>query len=403
MSRGIYTRLSVMMFIEFFIWGAWFVTLATYLNEIGFTGSQIGYTYLMNNIAAIITPFFVGMIADRFFASEKVMALLHIAGGIVMFYAAGITTVGLLIFSLLLYNLCYMPTVSLANAISFHQMESPSQEFPRVRVWGTIGWIVAGLMITFIQFTYFAGVEASAVPMKMAAVASIVMGLYSLTLPHTPPKDAGKKLSVADVLGLKALRLLKDRSFLIFALSSLLISIPLAFYYNFTNRFLNDLGMQGVAAKQSMGQMSEVIFMLLMPWFLARLGVKKMLLIGMLSWVLRYALFAGGDMGSMIWMLYLGILLHGICYDFFFVTGQIYVDNKADVEIRASAQGFIALITYGVGIGLGSLVSGQIVDYYTVNEVVRWSAVWWVPGIFAAAVALLFAVTFKDEVTVKAS
>ncbi len=403
MSRGIYTRLSVMMFIEFFIWGAWFVTLATYLNEIGFTGSQIGYTYLMNNIAAIITPFFVGMIADRFFASEKVMALLHIAGGIVMFYAAGITTVGLLIFSLLLYNLCYMPTVSLANAISFHQMESPSQEFPRVRVWGTIGWIVAGLMITFIQFTYFAGVEASAVPMKMAAVASIVMGLYSLTLPHTPPKDAGKKLSVADVLGLKALRLLKDRSFLIFALSSLLISIPLAFYYNFTNRFLNDLGMQGVAAKQSMGQMSEVIFMLLMPWFLARLGVKKMLLIGMLSWVLRYALFAGGDMGSMIWMLYLGILLHGICYDFFFVTGQIYVDNKADVEIRASAQGFIALITYGVGIGLGSLVSGQIVDYYTANEVVRWSAVWWVPGIFAAAVALLFAVTFKDEVTVKAS
>ncbi len=403
MSRGIYTRLSVMMFIEFFIWGAWFVTLATYLNEIGFTGSQIGYTYLMNNIAAIITPFFVGMIADRFFASEKVMALLHIAGGIVMFYASGITTVGLLIFSLLLYNLCYMPTVSLANAISFHQMESPSQEFPRVRVWGTIGWIVAGLMITFIQFNYFAGVEASAVPMKMAAIASIVMGLYSLTLPHTPPKDAGKKLSVADVLGLKALRLLKDRSFLIFALSSLLISIPLAFYYNFTNRFLNDLGMQGVAAKQSMGQMSEVIFMLLMPWFLARLGVKKMLLIGMLSWVLRYALFAGGDMGSMIWMLYLGILLHGICYDFFFVTGQIYVDNKADVEIRASAQGFIALITYGVGIGLGSLVSGQIVDYYTVNEVVRWSAVWWVPGIFAAAVALLFAVTFKDEVTVKAS
>ncbi len=400
MNRGIYTRLSVMMFIEFFIWGAWFVTLGTYLKKIGFSGSETGYTYLMNNIAAIITPFFVGMIADRFFASEKVMALLHLAGGIVMFYAASITTVGLLISTLLLYNLCYMPTVSLANTISFHQMDSPSQEFPRVRVWGTIGWIVAGLAITFIQFNFLKSVEASAVPMKMAAVASIIMGFYSLTLPHTPPKDAGKKLTIADVLGLKALRLLKDRSFLIFALSSLLISIPLAFYYNFTNRFLNDLGMQGVAAKQSMGQMSEVIFMLLMPWFLARLGVKKMLLIGMLSWVLRYALFASGDTGSMVWMLYLGILLHGICYDFFFVTGQIYVDNKADVEIRASAQGFIALITYGVGIGLGSLVSGPIVDYYTANEIVRWSAVWWVPGIFAAAVALLFAVTFKDDVEV---
>ncbi len=397
MSTKSYAQLSVMMFLQFFVWGAWFVTLGTYLFKIGFTGGQVGNTYLMNNIAAIIAPFFVGMIADRFFASQKVMGVLHLLGGVFMFLATGIKDPATLIPTLLLYNLCYMPTLALVNAVSFNQMDNPGAQFPKVRVWGTIGWIVAGLVITFGLSSMTAEVEASDTPMKMAAVASILMGLYSFTLPNTPPRNVGKGVSVGEVLGLKALRLLKERNFLIFVLSSLLISIPLAFYYNFTNPFLNELGMTGVAAKQSMGQMSEVIFMVLMPLFFVRLGVKKMLLVGMLAWVVRYAFFANGNLGSLEWMLYAGILLHGICYDFFFVTGQIYVDKKASSDIRASAQGFIALITYGVGIGLGSWFSGQIVEAYTAAGGVKdWPTIWLIPCAFALFISVLFMLTFKD-------
>jgi nucleoside transporter len=386
-----------MMFLQFFIWGAWFVTLGTHLGNIGFTGSQIGYTYLMNNIAAIISPFFVGMIADRYFASQKVMGVLHLLGALIMFLSADVTNVGPLIFGLLLYNLAYMPTLALVNAVSFHQMKSPDAEFPRVRVWGTIGWIVAGLTITLIQFKFLADVEKSSMPLKMAAIASVLMGLYSFTLPNTPPQNVGKEVSAGEVLGVKALRLMKERSFFIFVLCSLLISIPLAFYYSFANQFLNELGMQGVAGKQTMGQMSEVIFMILMPWFLVRLGVKKTLLVGMLAWMVRYALFANGNLGPSVWMLYAGILLHGICYDFFFVTGQIYTDRKASKDIRASAQGFIALITYGVGLGIGSAFGGNIVDAFTVNGVKNWAMIWLIPSAFAAVVALFFALTFKDS------
>ena len=397
MDGKTYWRLSLMMFLEFFVWGSWFVTLATHLGQIGFTGTQIGYAYLMNNIAAIISPFFVGMIADRYFASQKVMGVLHLIGAIILYLSADITTVGALIFGLLLYNLTYMPTLALVNAVSFRQMRSPGAEFPKVRVWGTIGWIAAGLVITFILSNYYGDVEKSSVPLKMGAIASVLMGLYSFTLPNTPPQNVDKKVSVGEVLGLKTLRLLGERPFFIFVLCSLLISVPLAFYYNFTNLFLNDLGMQGAAAKQSLGQVSEVFFMILMPFFFVRLGVKKMLLVGMLAWVVRYAFFANGNLGSAEWMLYAGILLHGVCYDFFFVTGQIYVDKKASSENRASAQGFIALITYGVGIGLGSILSGKVVDAFTVGGVKDWKTIWWVPCVLAAVIALFFALTFKDK------
>jgi nucleoside transporter len=402
MDSKTYTRLSVMMFLEFFVWGAWFVTLGTYLGKgIGFTNGQIGYAFLMNNIAAIISPFFIGMVADRFFASQKVMGVLHVLGAAVLYLFSDVTTFGWLICGLLLYNLTYMPTLALVNNISFHQMQEPDSQFPKVRVWGTIGWIAAGLSITYVLARFYPKVEASAVPMKMAAVASIVMGLYSFTLPNTPPQNVGKKVSAGEVLGLKALRLMRERSFFVFVLCSLLISIPLAFYYNFTNPFLNDLKMPGAAAKQSYGQMSEVIFMVLMPFFFVRLGVKKMLLVGMLAWVVRYALFAYGNLGSATWMIYGGILLHGVCYDFFFVTGQIYVDRKAPREIRASAQGFIALITYGVGIGLGSIVSGKVGDAVTTNGVTDWRMFWLIPCMFAAVITLFFALTFRDRISDK--
>ncbi|MFL6277749.1 MAG: MFS transporter, partial [Blastocatellia bacterium] len=313
------------------------------------------------------------------------------------------TAFGPLLFGLLLYNLTYMPTLALVNAISFRQMDTPEQQFPKVRVWGTLGWIVAGLVISFILTkSYGEGVERTAVPLKMAALASFILGLYSFTLPSTPPQNAGKKISAGEVLGLKALRLMKQKSFFIFVLCSLLISIPLAFYYSFTNLYLNDLGMQGVAAKQSLGQMSEVGFMILMPVFFARLGVKKMLLVGMLAWVVRYAFFATGNLGPLEWMLYAGILLHGVCYDFFFVTGQIYVDKKASRDVRASAQGFITLVTYGVGLGLGTVIAGYLVEAFTKTSaagrpVYDWKAIWWIPAVFAAAVALFFALTFNDR------
>ena len=417
MDGKTYWRLSIMMFLEFFVWGAWFVTLGTHLGQLGFSGSEIGYAYLMNNIAAIISPFFIGLIADRFFASQKVMGVLHIIGAVVLYFSADLTAFGPLILGLFLYNLTYMPTLALVNAVSFRQMQSPDAQFPKVRVWGTIGWITAGLVITFIQFNYYADIEKSAVPMKMAAIASVLLGLYSFTLPNTPPQNVGKETTVGEVLGLKTLRLLREKSFFIFVLCSLLISIPLAFYYSFTNLYLNELGMQGVAAKQSMGQMSEILFMILLPFFLVRLGVKKMLLIGMLAWVARYFLFASGGnpiinitsltadqlMGSLVpvAMLYAGILLHGICYDFFFVTGQIYVDQKAPREIRASAQGFIALITYGVGIGLGTVLAGQVVDAFTVNGVKDWKTIWYIPCVLAAAISLFFALTFNDRTASK--
>lgn len=397
MNSKIRIQLSAMMFLQFFVWGAWFVTLSTYLTTIGFEGLFVGRAYLMNNIAAVISPFFVGMIADRFFSSQKLMGFLHLLGAAVMFWATGVTEVGPLIGILLLYNVCYMPTLALVNAISFNQMKNPDKEFPGIRVWGTLGWIGAGLTILLIQTSFFEGVETSNLPMKLAAGVSILLGLYSFSLPDTPPKMAGEKVTVGEVLGLKALRLMKDGSFALFVICSFLISIPLAFYYNFTNVFLNESGMTGVAGKMTMGQMSEILFMILMPFFFSRLGVKKMLLFGMMAWVVRYILFALGNNDVLVWMYYVGILLHGICYDFFFVTGQIYVDKKATKDIRASAQGFITLITYGLGIGVGSEVSGRIVSAYTTDGARDWSGIWWVPAIFALVIVIFFALSFKDN------
>lgn len=391
-----YSQLSFMMFLQFFIWGAWFVTLGNYLANIGFSGTEIGSAYLMNNIGAIISPFFIGLVADRFFPSEKVMGVLHLLGGITLYLVSDLTMAGPIIVGLLIYNACYMPTLALVNTVSFNLMDNPDAQFPKVRVWGTLGWIIAGLVITFILSDQVGNVEATSTPMKLAAGASILMGLYSFTLPHTPAPKAGSKPGIRDILGLDALALLRDKSFAVFVLCSLLISIPLAFYYAFTNLFLNEQGMEGVAATMSLGQASEVIFMVLMPLFFRKLGVKWMLLVGMLAWGVRYAFFASGDLSSGAWMLYAGILLHGICYDFFFVTGQIYVDRKADKSIRASAQGFIALVTYGVGLAIGSSTAGIVVDYFTHDGVKDWSMIWWTPCILAILIALLFALVFDE-------
>ena len=276
-------------------------------------------------------------------------------------------------------------------------MTAPDKQFPKIRVWGTIGWIFAGLLITFVLGTQIENVEATSLPMKMAALGSIILGAYCFTLPNTPPRSKGKKVNLGDIFGFEAFALLKDKSFAIFSVCSLLISIPLAFYYAFANLYLNEIGMTAVAAKMTLGQVSEVGFMLLMPFFFRRLGVKWMLLVGMLAWAFRYVLFAVGDMGSMVSLLYLGILLHGVCYDFFFVTGQVYVDKKADPSIRSSAQGFIAFLTYGVGLALGTSLSGNVVDAFTTDGVKNWSAIWMTPCLIALVVSFLFAISFNDR------
>ena len=397
MNPRVRIQLSVMMFLQFFIWGAWCVTMGTYLGKIGFQGSDIGRAYSTTAWAAMISPFFVGMVADRFFSTERILGVLHILGGVLMFLASQVTAPGLFFWVLLGYALCYMPTLALTNSLSFHQMKDPGKEFPGIRVLGTIGWIVVGWIIGLLK------IEATAIPLRIAAGASILMGVYCFFLPHTPPQSTGKKITVRDVLGLEALSLMREPSFLIFVLSSLLICIPLAFYYNFTNLFLNESGMVNAAGKMTFGQMSEIFFMLVMPFFFVRLGVKKMLLIGMLCWAARYALFAYGDNAGLVWMYYLGILVHGVCYDFFFVTGQIYVDKKAPVAIRASAQGFIAFVTLGVGMAIGANVSGWVVQHYQIMKGTAvashlWKQTWLVPAVMAFLVAVVFAVLFRDRV-----
>jgi nucleoside transporter len=386
-------KLSAMMFLQYFIWGAWYVTVGTWMGTtLQFDGTQIGQVYGTTALAAMISPFFVGMVADRFFATEKVLAVLHLAGGIAMYFASLQTTFAGFYPLLLVHTLCYMPTLALTNAISFHNMADPSREFPRVRVLGTIGWIVVGFILGRLR------IEATAVPLQIAAGASMLMAAYCLFLPHTPPKARGQKVTARDVLGLDALALLRDRSFAVFILGSFLLCIPLQFYYAFTNLFLNEVGMSEPAAKMTLGQVSEIGFMLIMPFMLVRLGIKNVMMIGMAAWSLRYVLFGFGDAGSLIWMLYLGIILHGICYDFFFVTGQIYVDQKADLRIRGAAQGFIAFVTLGVGMYIGAWASGAVVDAYTLPDGTRnWDAIWMVPAVGAGVVLLIFAVFFRPE------
>jgi nucleoside transporter len=394
MSPTTRIKLSILMFLEYFVWGTWYVTMGPYLNEtLKFNGSQQGLAYGATALAAIVSPFFVGMVADRFFATEKILAVLHLAGGVLLFYVSTLDRFGTFYPVLLIYTLCYMPTLALANSLSFRQMSDPGKEFPGIRVLGTIGWIVAGYVIGVLGFGTSAGM------FQTAAAASIGLGLYSFALPHTPPTSVGHAVTMRDILGLDALALMKERSFLIFVLGSFLICIPLQFYYGLAGTFLSEIGVANVSSKMTLGQWSEIGFMLLMPFFFVRLGVKWMLIVGMIAWTIRYTLFALGDAAGGMWMLYSGILLHGICYDFFFVTGQIYVDKKAPSHLRSAAQGFIAFVTLGLGMFIGSLVFGPVLDANVIAGPIPhdWGKIWIVPAAFAAVVLVLFAVLFNDR------
>ena len=396
MTSSVRVKLSAMMFLQYFVWGAWYVTMGTWLGEtLHFSGEQIGLAAGTTALAAMISPFFVGMVADRFMATERILAALHLLGGIVLFYASTQTTFGGFYGVLLIYTLCYMPTLALSNSLSFRQMQDPGVEFPPIRVLGTIGWIAAGLAIGTL------GLEATATPLQIAGGASILLGLFCLALPHTPPmpQEGPAKAGhyIRGILGLDALKLMGERSFAVFVIGSFLICIPLQFYYAFANMFLNEIHVANAASKMTLGQVSEIFFMLVMPWFFRRLGVKWMLLIGMLAWTARYAFFAFGTRADLVWMLYAGILLHGICYDFFFVTGQIYVDKKAPGDLRAAAQGFIAFVTLGVGMFIGSWASGRVVDAFREGAGHDWQRIWMVPAGGALVVLLLFAFFFTSS------
>ncbi len=403
MKTGTAIQLSLMMFLEFFIWGGWFVSLGTFLgNNLNATAPETAMAFSTQSWGAIIAPFIIGLIADRYFNAERILGFLHLVGAALMYLMYQTADFGTFYPYVLGYMIAYMPTLALVNSVAMNQMSDPTRQFSLVRVFGTIGWIVAGLVISYVfHWDDQQGIADGALKYTflMTAIASGALGLFSFTLPKTPPRAKGQEgTSLTAILGLDALQLLKNRNFLLFFLASVLICIPLAFYYQNTNPFLTEIGVDNPTGKMTIGQASEVLFMLLLPFFFKRFGFKNTILVGMLAWTVRYLLFAYGDAGEQFYMLLIGIALHGICYDFFFVSGQIYTDSKAGEKYKSSAQGLITLATYGVGMLIGFWVAGQITEFYITGDKEHdWQQIWTLPAIFAGGVFLLFALFFKNE------
>lgn len=393
MKSGVFVKLSAMMLLQYFVWGSWYVTMGTYMSTfLGSSGIQIGAAYSALAIATMISPFFVGMVADRFFAAEKLMSVLHLFGGVLLFLATYIQNNTVFYWVILVYSLAYMPTIALSNSIAFQQMTDPGKQFPWIRVFGTIGWIVAGIMIAQL------GIEKTPSTFHMAAIASVALGMISLVLPHTPPKG---KASASSALGTDAFVLFRDKPYMIFFIAAILVCIPLSFYYGFANLFLNEAGMTNAAGQMIWGQVSEAVFILAIPFLFNNIGVKKMLLLGMSAWILRYVCFAYGNSDANLWMLYAGIVLHGICYDFFFVTGYMYTEKKAGEKIKNAAQGLFTFATYGLGMFIGTLFSGFTADYYISDGVHLWKQIWFVPAFIALAVLLYFILFFREKENTK--
>lgn len=393
-----------MMFLQFFVWGSWFVTLGAFLgNNLNATGAETAMAFSTQSWGAIIAPLLVGLVADRYFNAERVLGLLHLTGAGLMFLLYGAGDFGDFYPLLLAYMICYMPTLALVNSVAFRQLSDTAAQFGKIRLWGTIGWIVAGLMISF-AFSWDSQQGVAEGLLKntfmMAGIASLVLGVFSFTLPNTPPVPAkNESSSVMQALGLDALSVLRDRNLALFFVMSVLICIPLAFYYQYASPFLIESGVSNPTGKMTLGQVSEVLFMLMLPVFLTRYGIKFTLLLGMFAWALRYLLFAYGNADELVWMFIVGIALHGICYDFFFVAGQIYTDSKAGEQFKSSAQGLLTLATYGLGMLIGFWAAGKIADQYASDSIGRWETIWLYPAGFALLVAIIFLLAFKDRLS----
>jgi len=383
-------QLMAMMFLLYFIWGSWYGQMSKYMfSELHATGVQVGSAYAAFSIAMIIAPFFVGLIADRYFAAQKVLGILSLAGAVFLYILTGIKDADTFFWVILAYCITFAPTMALTTSIAMSHVKDSEKDFPTIRVMGTVAWIVVSNIIGYY------GLGNSVRIFEISMVTAAILGVYSFFLPNTPPKPS-TNTSFSAILGLDAFKLFKDRSFAIFFISSLLICIPLSFYYAMANPSLTDSGMTNVENKMSLGQASEVVFMLLIPLAFARLGVKWMLIVGLIAWIIRFVGFGYGDASSE-WLLYMAIVLHGVCYDFFFVTGQIYTDSKAGEKYRSSAQGLIAIATYGIGMGIGSWIAGIVADMYTVEGVKNWTSIWMVPAGIAAVVLVLFVLFFQDN------
>lgn len=386
MSRQLYFRLSLMQFLQYLIWGSWYVTLGTYLlKTLHFTGPQVGLVYGATAIAATITPFFMGVLADRLFSTEKLLSILHIVGGVVMWAASYLTSFEWFYPTLILYTMLYMPTFTLTSSLSLHHVKDATRDFPRVRVWGSLSWIIIGLVIGYMD------IEQEVLPMRISAVFSFIHGLYCLTLPHTPPQPQPNKFALRDVFGKEVLELLQRREILILIIALALIRIPSSFYYSFVNPFLNEIGVSNAAGKMTIGQVTEVLMMLLLPWFLQKIRLRYIIAIGLTIWGGRYLLFAWGGDSHWHWMLYLGIVVHGIAFNFATLSSQIFIDRQVPNHMRSTAQGFITFVTMGFGAFLGSYVAGHIVEGYTLTDGTHdWSSIWQWPGWFGLAVAAGF-------------
>jgi nucleoside transporter len=391
----------------------------TFLGTLEIEASLRGTAYAATGVAAIISPFIVGMIADRFFPTQKVYGWLHILGGASLLMIGQSTSWESFYPYLLIHLVFYMPTLALANSLSFQNMMDPQREFPPIRTLGTIGWIASGILvgssffengIYHLSWPAFLGgspppngwssIAYTSGTFEIGAIASFALGLYAFSLPNTPPKMKGKTVSVGEILGLKAFRLMKDRSFAVFIFCSFLTCIPLSFYFQSANGFLKEMGISNSEGVMTLGQVSEIFFLLLVPYFFRKLGVKKMLMVGMFFWVLRYVLFANADAQTHA-LLYLGVIFHGICYDFFFVTGQLYVDKVAPQDIRSSAQGFIAFVTLGAGMFVGGELNGWWNSKQELATGMNWEAIWYFPAIMAGIVLLIFFFMFRDPTSTK--
>jgi nucleoside transporter len=394
MKPTVFSKLSIMMFLEYFVWGAWYVTMATYMTEyLKSSGVQVGAAYSALAIATMISPFFIGMVADKYFSAQRIMGVFHIVGGLLLYFATQITNNAAFYWVILLYSLLYMPTIALSNNIAFSQMTDPGKQFPWIRVFGTVGWIAAGITIGVLD------IAKTSSTFHLAAAASIILGLISFALPNTPPKGKGSDASSA--LGVEAFVLFKDKPYLIFFIAAILVCIPLSFYYGFANLFLDQAGMENATGKMTLGQISEAMFILAIPFLFNTIGVKKMLLLGITAWLLRYLCFAFGNADANLWMLYAGIILHGICYDFFFVTGYMYTEKKAGEKIKNAAQGLFTFATYGLGMFIGTWFSGFTSEFYTVDRVYQWESIWLVPAYISVGVLIYFILFFKEKLQIE--